>query len=488
MPIVSTGQITIVDNNDAKPITAYITANPGAQQVYSKDESLISYTPDWTTVNGNTGLALSAKVFVGGVGGATEVTGQLTNRRWSTDLSTALTGTGAAISSAATLNAVFVASGGTFTVVHSASVSTLTLKANMQDTVAQAVIYFEGDYTDPATGLTSRVVAQIQLGVVKTGTNAVYVLTRGTNAIEQATGSTKNVAVITADLMRAAGHDTTGITYRFYEANGATQVINTMSTKYGLKTVGSGVAPTGSTTDIGVNLPTAGSWSSHNTLVIHEIAVNDLGIYRVEAKDADGAIFQTYFTIYDVSDPYEVRVNSTSGDKLQNGVGSTSLTPDVFYGAARVSSLTGWTFTWTLYNRDGKRGGFVDATRTAVVGGRDITAHGTGVSATITYNGANITMAAGDLIKCVTAGGLEYFYEVASNAANVATIRTPSTNTWLNYTDFPAPTASQFLNGGKLFVVRNTQGQATTAGAAALVLTGDDVDVKSRIVIDANRP
>jgi hypothetical protein len=488
MPIVTSGQITIVDNNDARPITAYITANPGTQQVFSKDESLISYTPDWTTVNGNTGMTLTAKVFIGGVGGATEVTGQLTNRRWSTDLATALTGTGAAISSAASLNAIFVASGGTFTVVHSASVSTLTLKANFQDTVPQAVIYFEGDYTDPATSLTSRIVAQISLGMVKTGTNAVYVLTRGTTAIEQATGSTKNVAVVTADLMRAAGHDTTGITYRFYEANGATQVINTMSTKYGLKTIGSGAAPTGTSGDIGVNLPTAGTWSSHNTLVIHETAVNDMGVYRVEAKDADGAIFQTYFTIYDVSDPYEVRVNSTSGDKLQNGVGSTSLTPDVFYGAARISSLTGWTFTWTLYNRDGKRGGFVDTTRTAVVGGRDITAHGTGSAATITYNGANITMAAGDLIKCVTAGGIEYFYEVASNTSNVATIRTPVTNTWLNYTDFPAPTASQFLNGGKLFVIRNTAGQATTSAGAALVLTGDDVDVKSRIFVDANRP
>jgi hypothetical protein len=488
MPIVTTGQITIVDNNDAKPITGYITANPGTQQVFSKDESLISYTPDWTTVNGNTGMVLTAKVFVGGVGGAQEITPLMTNRRWSTDLTTALSGTGAAISGAATLNAIFNATGGTYTVVHSGSASTLTIKANIMESVSNAVIYFDGDYTDPATGLTSRVVLQIQLGMVKTGTNAVYVVTRGTSAIEQATGTTKNVAVITADLMRASGHDTTGITYRFFEANGATQVINTMSTKYGLKTVASGVAPTGSASDINVNLPTAGSWSSHNTLVIHEIAVNDMGVYRVEAKDADGMIYQTYFTIYDVSDPYEVRVNSSSGDKLQNGVGNTSLTPEVFYGAAKISTLTGWTFTWTLYNKDGKRGGFVDTTRTAVAGGRDITAHGTGSAATITYNGANITMAAGDLIKCITPGGADYYYEVASNTSNVVTIRTPSTNTWLSYTDFPAPVASQFINGGKLFVIRNTAGQATTSAAAALVVTGDDVDIKSRIMVDANRP
>ena len=261
-----------------------------------------------------------------------------------------------------------------------------------------------------------------------------------------------------------------------------------MNTKYGMKTVGSGAAPIGSASDIGTGLPASGAWSSSNTLVIHENAVNDMGVYRVEAKDADGSIYQTYFTIYDVSDPYEVRVNSTAGDKLQNGVGSTALTPEVYYGASKIASLTGWTFIWTLFNRDGKRGGFVDPTRTAVSGGRDITAHTVGTSAQFTYSGAAITVAAGDIIKVLNANGQDFYYEVVSGTGSTVTIRTPTTNNWLSFSDFPAPTASQFLNGGKILIVRSGGGQVTTSAAAALTVTGDDVDVKSRIMVDANRP
>ena len=82
--LVSTGQITIVDNNDAKPLTAYITATPSIQQIFSKDESTQSFLPDWYTANTNTGIQLSPKVYVGSTTGATEVTAILTNKRWTT--------------------------------------------------------------------------------------------------------------------------------------------------------------------------------------------------------------------------------------------------------------------------------------------------------------------------------------------------------------------------------------------------------------------
>lgn len=63
MAIVSTGQLTIVDQNDAKPITALISANRALQQAYSKDNGVETYIPNWTT---NT-VVLTANVFVGGV-------------------------------------------------------------------------------------------------------------------------------------------------------------------------------------------------------------------------------------------------------------------------------------------------------------------------------------------------------------------------------------------------------------------------------------
>jgi hypothetical protein len=487
MALVTTGQITIVDNNDAKPITAYITASPGSQQVFSKDESTIAYVPDWTTANTNTGLILTAKVYVGGVSSAVDVTSLLTNKKWSTDLSTAITGTAAAISGNASLAALFVGSG-TFTINNTGG-ATFTIKSNFLEAVQQAVIYFEGDYTDPVTGLVSHIIAQISLGMVKTGTNAVFVLPRGNNTIEQATGSTKNVGVMVADLIRAAGIDTSGVTYRFFENNGQDHIYNggSFATKYGFKTTAAAAAPTGALANIGTNLPALNAWMTYNTIVIHENAISDIGVFRVEAKDNDGTIYQAYFTVYDVSDPYDLRIISSSGDKLQNGIGSTLLTPKVYYGSQEVASLTGWTFTWTFYNKDGNRGAFIDTTRTAVAGGRNITVNTAGVSSVITYDGTSITFAAGDIIKVVNSAGLEAFYEVASGTGNTVTIRTPTTNTFLSYATFPAPTASSLV-GGKLFVCVGSQGQKSTSAAASVTVTGDEVDSKARITCDANRP
>lgn len=484
MAVVSTGQITIVDNNDARPLTAYITCEPGPQQVYSKDESTISWTPDWTTVNSNAGLKLTAKVFAGGAAGAEDVTGQLTNTKFClTPGGTAITGTATLISANAEMNAVFLAaSGRTFTVVHNSSGSTFTIKANLKDTSAQQVVYFEGDYIEPVTGLVSRIVTSIVLGLVKTGTNAVYVLTRGQTSIEQATGQTKNVGVVAADLIRAAGPDTTDVTYRFFENNGSTHISNTMTSKYGLKTVAPTANPAGAIGDIGLNLPAANAWSSHNTLVIHESAVIDIGVYKVEIKDADSNIYQAFFTIYDLSDPYNTQILSSAGDKLQNGIGSTDLVPLIYYGSSQITNLTGWTFIWTFFDKDGKRAAFIDTNKTALAGGRNITANTT---TSFTFSGTAITFAVGDIIKVVTAAGEARYFEIGTaSSANVATIRTTGlTNSWLSYR---APTASQFLNG-KLYAC-TAAGQRTTSAGAAITVTGDEIDVKGTIQCQADRP
>ncbi len=466
MAIVSTGQITIVDNNDAKPITAYITASNGVQQIFTKDESMVSYTPDWTAAN-NT---LSAKVFVGGTSSATDVTAQLTNKKWSNDLAASIGGN-----------------------------ATLVVNTNLDPATPQKIYYFEGDYTDPVTGLVSHVVAQISFSVVKTGTNAVYLLTRGVTAIEESNTATKNVAVICVDLIRAAGIDTSGITYQFFEANGATQIVNTMNTKYGMKSTAGGASPVGSAADIGANLVGSGAWSANNTLVIHETAVADMGVYRAVAKDAEGNQYQCYFTIYDISDPYDVKLISTSGEKLQNGIGSTQIYPIVYNGSSQLTptDTAAWTFGWIFFDgaAPGNRAGFVDATRTAVAGGRSITANTAGSGSVIGYSGAAITFAAGDMIKMVTAAGVPFYYEVASGTTNAnLTLRTATVSTFLN-TPWPAAsiTANQFV-GGKLFVCRGTGAtagiQQTTGSGSAnyITVTGDEIDGKGSIICEANRP
>lgn len=495
MPLVSTGQITIVDNNDAKPLTAYITAAPGLQQIYSKDESTQSFLPDWFTANSNTGIQLNARVFVGSTTGATEVTAQLTNKRWTTVIGAGNIFNGSTTTQNTTdfVDSSFAAVAAPFTVLADGSVNAnnyLRIKGNLKDTVGSFTVFFEGDYTDTVTGLVTHVVAQITLSTVRTGTNAVFIMTRGQFSIEQATGATKNAVAVAADLVRAGGViDTTGLTYRWYDTNGGTQISTSTAsytTKYTLSSTTGPTPPTAAAIS-GAGVPASGAGNANNTLSISETAVADLAIFRVDITDADAKTYSAYFTVYDVSDPYEVRVQSSAGDKLQNGVGSTNLTPEVFYGAAKVASLTGWTFTWYYFDRNGSRGAFIDTGKIATAGGAPVTANTTGTSATITYSGTSYAFVAGDVVKVVRPNGLASYYEVASSTTNVVTIRTPSTNTWLTFTNFPAPSASTDFVGGRLYGC-TTQGIRTTSAAAAITLTGDDVDAKANIVIEANRP
>lgn len=486
--LVATGQITIVDTNDAKPITAYLSADTGVQQVYSKDNDTVTFVPSWMTANSNTGNHLEPKVFVGGIGAAQEVTHLLANRKFT------LAPGGAALTNATTSTAFVNDSGAAvstpFTITLSGSVTQLAVKGNLLDTAGQLIIYFEGDYTDPATGLVTHVIASISLNTVKTGTNAVYINTRGNTIITEADGATKNVIAITADLVRSSGIDTSNLTYKWYEGNGASQITTGtagVATKYGFKTTAAGASPAASVSDLNVNVPSAAG-NAHNTIVIGEPAIAGLGVYKVTITDsADARTWEQWFTVFDVSDPYRVVVSSSSGDKLQNGEGSTLLTPAVFNGSTLVSSLTGWTFDWYLYDRNGKRAAFVDTAKISVAGGAPITANGTGASATITYSGTSYAVTAGQIVKCVKPNGDAFYYEVASSTTNVVTIRTPTTNTWLNFTNFPAPSSASDFVGGRLFGC-TTNGARSSSGATGITVTGDEIDVKGTINVEANRP
>ena len=490
--LVSTGQFTIVDNNDARTITAMIASSSGTQQIFTKDESTVSFLPDYVTSN----LTLTPKLFISGLTEA-QVWASLTSKTFS------LTQGGAAVISSTNpgpgnfVNNSNVAVAAPFEVTHaaagSAAPSTLKVKANLKDAVANQLIIFQATYVDSLTGLTTPVVAQITLSTVKTGTNAVFITMRGQTNVEQATGSSKNKICMAADLIRSSGIDISQLSYKWYDQTGAqiSQVYN--NTKYGMYTSAYPAIPLSSNAGATLNtgLPIAGAGNAFNTLVMDETAINNIGIYRVEITDGDSKTYTQYFTIYDISDEYKVTINSSTGNLLQNGQGSTTLTPTVKYGATDVSVLTDYTFTWRFYDRNGKQGAFIDTAKISTAGGAPITANSGLTGGTFTYTGTPYNFTSGNVIKVVNAAGAASFYEVASSVANVITTRAPSTNSaWLNLTNFPAPAASDFV-GGKLYGCHNTNNagtQVTTTTPFTILLSGDEVDAKSMIACDAARP
>jgi hypothetical protein len=214
---------------------------------------------------------------------------------------------------------------------------------------------------------------------------------------------------------------------------------------------------------------------------IKEGAVADIALFKAEVKDTNtgGGTYGVTFAVYDVSDPYDVQVSSSAGDKFQNGVGTTNLTPIVKEGASTIT-ITGWSFVWTLYDKDGVRSGFNNTDKTPSP--KTISANTT-TSFTISVALAAAPVA-GDLIKVVnSAGTVVRVYEVgASSTTTVINIRvTGLTNTWASTV---APTASEFVNG-KLYCVLATR---STSGSAAITVTGEDIDVKGTIFCEASKP
>ena len=501
--LVSTGQITIVDNNDGKNISAVISASGGTQQVYDNLESTITYTPSWYTGGTPGSNVLTPSVYIGGYTEA-EVWSKLINRKFS------LTQGGTAITAGTTSTSFVNNIDGALTnpyatanmTDNSTSKSTLTITGNLKSAVGTITIFFEADFVE--FGLTTKVVCQITLNTLKTGAAATFVQVRGNNVIEEATGQTKTKVAIAADLYRGSLIDSDAtLIYKWYRLVGGveTQITTADSASFGLSYTAGGTIPAVGT--LGTNLPASGAGTAANvgnTLTIDETGVVDIGIFKVTTTGVDNITYSAYFTVYDISDPYDTQVISSIGDKFINGVGTTTISAKVYYGTAgaEISNYTGWTFNWTLYDKNGKRAGFVDTTKidpssttgTAQLGGAAITSNTT-TTISYTYTGTN-PVTVGSEVKCTTAAGDAYFYEVDAVSGTspnyTLTVRlTGIVGTWPSLTDFPQPIASQFVNGKLLVCTAN--GTRSTSGASnGFTLTGYDIDVRGRITCESNRP
>ena len=326
-------------------------------------------------------------------------------------------------------------------------------------------------------------------------------LTSGVDVIVQSDTATKNVAAIKAELVRSSGVDTSGLQYKWYSVSSAGVATHLWSgvagvANYGLKTTAIGAAPTGTSANLGAaTFTTAGATANntyttagapgYNTLIIGEGAVTGFQLFKVEVFDsADNAtaVYTAYFTVNDVSDPYAVTIASSNGDRLLNGLGSTTLTAKVYNGSVEISGYTGWTFDWYFRNSVGTRVGFVASTSPPTP---DITAAispATNSTTTVLLVAA-ATFAAGDLVKMVSAdGAIVKFAQVAASTGTTVTFQA-ATGDNVNVNPVTTVAATEFA-GGTLYKAISKRTTTTNT----LTVTQFDVDGKATIQVDANRP
>ena len=307
MAAIARGQITIVDLNDAKSLHLFLGSNSAATQIFNRDNK--SYVPDYTGTS--THLVITPELYVSGTS-SNIISSIKAAPVWSINGSQTL--------------ATF---GGT---VGTASPWALTISQNMT-TVAQMRIDCTVTYTDPDTSVDLIVKASITITKSENaGSLCCAIATCPNGSIFKNNDVTSLKAH--CDFWRGGSIDTTNVTYLWQKlVSGAWTNMRSANTGY-----------------------------NTNEITINASDVLNYETFRCKVTDTDPSSGQNQTTFYDyvsfsdLSDPYVVEVSSTTGDKIINGTGSTTLKAVVWQNGLPFSDTDAtnkFVFTWTKYNSSG---------------------------------------------------------------------------------------------------------------------------------------
>lgn len=297
---------TIMDYTDGVTLLGSIESNHPRTTLY--DTTTQTHNPSWA----ETSLKLTPKLHK--AGSSTDLIGTLKSGKWQRKVP-----------------------GGDWTDVVSGSNSetvvaatkVLSVSANkMTGNIWQIEYKFVAVYTDPVLGIDLDYEMVIAFNRVANGTS--FVVARAfTPGGDQFKNGNPSSLKIKAELIRGTTQDTTNLTYAWEKSTNGT----TWS------------AVTGSTSE----------------LTVTPAMVDSFAMFRCKITDTDASsdTYQDVFTtegvtILDVSDPYQVVIESSAGQFFKNNTGSTTLKAVVYQDGTEVDSGgTELTYTWTMTDKDG---------------------------------------------------------------------------------------------------------------------------------------
>ncbi|WFF71997.1 hypothetical protein [Proteiniclasticum sp. QWL-01] len=318
---IATGQITIIDYNDALTLTGYIQSNHPKTQMYNPDNG--TYQPNWASSN----LVLTPSLFK--LGTATDIITDAAVQ--SVQWYDVTTGSEVAI----TANATHVFSG---TKNH-----ILTIKANTLAGLPGKDYMCKVTYKDPSTGLDLIHKFDISFSRVVNGSGITDAVLTALDGAVFKNGSVSSLR-LKAELWRGSTIDTTSVTYTWYIMD------SSVSTDQGGGIGWRKITADAANVITGYNL---------DTLTVYPAAFNNIGVFKVYIKDTDaasptnGTSFIDTITLADQSDPIQVSITSTGGDVFKNGLGSTTLTAKLFQAGSEIDAGGTKTYRWYKYNSAG---------------------------------------------------------------------------------------------------------------------------------------
>lgn len=401
---VARGQVTIIDQNDAVSLQAFIGSNQPLTQVYNKDTN--TYAPNWVS---SPYLLLTPSLFVSGKA----ATDQITSVGNSSTLTPGIKSGSAKWSK----NSVAITSGQDSCTIGAASAKyALTVKANHMTVSAPQVRYsFEAIYID-ANGLEIPFRAEIQFtqhlsagatitavayapdgivfkndevsalrahcdlwrGATIDTTNVTYVwgikdsgiFAPTTLAAAAAVGAT-TVTVASVTNMEAGGKITIGSAqYTISSINTSGKVVtltsalsaaaasgSAVSCPYYNSMLGTGWAHLTSTNPRGVTK----GWGT-NEITITADAVLNFETFKCAIKDADTSagnasankVVCDILSFSDMSDPITVDLVSQKGFTIKNDSNDVDAKAVLYRNGEELDSAgTAYTYTWKLWNSAG---------------------------------------------------------------------------------------------------------------------------------------
>lgn len=298
---------TIMDYTDGVTLLGSIESNHPRTTLY--DTATQTHNPDW----GSTALSLTPKLTK--AGSAVDLVPSLVSGSWQRRTA-----------------------GGAWTVVTSgqngetiaSSTKILTVNQNkMVGSTWQIEYKFIAVYADPILGLNIDYEMLISFNRVANGTSFVVARAFAPTGDMFKNGNPANLKV-KAELLRGTTEDTTSLTYTWEKSTNG----SSWSTVSGATTT---------------------------ELTITPAMVDSFAMFRCKIKDVD-ASSDTYnkvftsegVTILDVSDPYQVVIQSSAGQFFKNNSGATTLTAKVYQDGKEVDTGgTDLTYTWTMTDKDG---------------------------------------------------------------------------------------------------------------------------------------
>lgn len=335
MAVLATGQLTIVDYNDAISLAGFIKASRQKTQVYNKDGGG-TWVPSWPTLNN----VLTPELYIQAAGSAGVnllTTGSgISGAKWSLQLY-----------NDGVVDILAGASNASFGSVGAAAPFALTLNKNvMTEDKPSLEATFSCVYTDPTTGLGITFKTGISFSLMRSGGKSVVVQAfeaNGDYAIRNGAAGAANL-VMKFKLFRNGVEDTTitGSGVWKHRDPGATSWTTDQTTPFNNQ-----------------NPDTVGNLSVPvSTLAA---AINNSRTYRIEFTDtgaeaeASGTVYSDEFSILDFTDNYAVEIHSSAGDVFKNGVGTTIITPKLFQAGVEIDTTSAAfkRYRFTLRDKNG---------------------------------------------------------------------------------------------------------------------------------------